>query len=81
MNGEQYRWALERLGLTIVGAAPYLGISRRHSQRIAADEIEVPAPVAKLLRVAIAHKVTKEELADDSKIQVRGAGRRSSSRR
>ena len=64
MNKSQYRTALKKLGLSIVGAAPYLGISRRNSQRIAAGDCEVPKPVAKLLRVAVAHEIPVEELLE-----------------
>jgi hypothetical protein len=62
MTANQYRAALKKLGLSIVGAAPYLGISRRNSQRIAAGDCDVPKPIAKLLRVVVDHAVPVESL-------------------
>lgn len=64
MTAKQYRAALAKLDLSIVGAAPYLGISRRNSQRIASGQTEVPKPVAKLLRIAVDHKIPAEELLE-----------------
>jgi hypothetical protein len=53
MNKTQYRAALKKLDLSIVGAAPILGISRRQSQRIAAGDSPVPEPLEKLLHFMI----------------------------
>jgi hypothetical protein len=61
MTKNQYRSTLSKLGLTIVGAAPHLGISRRQSQRIAAGNCPVPEPVSKLLAFMIEHGIKKEE--------------------
>ncbi len=63
MTDKQFRAALDKLGLTIVGAAPYLGVSRRQAQRIAAGDSPVPEPVAKLLKVVIKHGIEIAELA------------------
>ena len=52
MTSTQYRKLLDRLGLTIVGAAPVLGISPRQAQRYAAGD-PIPGPVAKLLRLMV----------------------------
>jgi len=60
---ETFRLNLEKLDLTITGAAPYLGLSPRQLQRIAAGA-PVPKPVAKLIRVAIKYKIPLEVLAD-----------------
>ena len=49
MSPIEYRSTLSTLGLSIVGAAPVLGISRRQSQRFAAGDSPVPGPIAKLL--------------------------------
>lgn len=54
MTKTQYRSALKKLGLSIVGAAPVLGIGRRQSQRYAAGD-PVPETVAKLLACYLAH--------------------------
>ena len=57
MTAKQYKAHLDTLELSIVGAAPVFGISRRQSQRIAAGDSPVPKPVAKLLRLMIEHKI------------------------
>lgn len=61
MTQKQYRDALAKLDLSIVGAGPVLGISRRHSQRIAAGDAEVPVTVAKLLDLMVRYNVKPEE--------------------
>ncbi len=56
MTKEQYRAALEKLGLNIAGSAPrVLGISKATSQRYAATGAH--GPVAKLLTLMIECKV------------------------
>ena len=47
MTSEEYRAALDKLGLSIVGSAEYLGLSRRQSQRYANGATPVADPVAK----------------------------------
>lgn len=59
MTAKQYRAALAKLDLSIVGAAVHLGISRRQSQRIAAGESPVPEPVSKLLAFMLREKEPK----------------------
>jgi transcriptional regulator with XRE-family HTH domain len=49
MNANQYRAALERMGLTQVKAAELLGIDPRTSRRYALGECPVPEPIMKLL--------------------------------
>jgi hypothetical protein len=53
MTTEEYRAALNKLGLSIVGSAEHLGLSPRQSQRYADGTSPVADPVAKLLRLAI----------------------------
>ena len=62
MTTKQYREYLTKLQLSIVGAAPVLGISRRQSQRIAGGGSPVPEPVAKLLRIMIDRSIKPEEV-------------------
>jgi hypothetical protein len=63
MSRRDYLRHLERLNLTIVGAAPIIGISRRHSQRYAAGDTTVPKVVAKLLRASASYKISADKLA------------------
>lgn len=57
MSKKQYNDHLAALNLSIVGAAPVLGISRRHSQRFASGEAAVHPTVAKLLIIMVKYKV------------------------
>ena len=58
MNANQYRDAIEQLGLTQVEAARLLGVDERTSRRWANDERGIPGPVARFLRYLIAKKTT-----------------------
>jgi hypothetical protein len=53
MTPLQYRAACDKLGLTIVGSGPVLGVSKRQAQRYAHGEQPIPETVAKLLRAMI----------------------------
>src|SRR5262245_44717378 len=63
MTPDQFREAIERLGLNITHAAAALDISRRNAQRYASGETDVPGPVAKLLRLAVRYKVDADVIA------------------
>ena len=60
MTFQQYREALDALGLTQGGGAQLLGVDARTSRRWATDEREVPPPVARFLRFLIAAKIPAE---------------------
>ena len=62
MTTEEYRAALGKLGLSIVGSAEHLGVSHRQSQRYANGTSPVADPVAKLLRLAIKTGLTANDL-------------------
>ena len=64
MSTEEYRAALDKLGLSIVGSAECLGLSRRQSQRYASGATPIADPVAKLLRLAIRIGLTANDLKD-----------------
>ena len=53
MTPSQYRSAIEKLGLSQVRAAAFLGVSPRTSQGYALGEYPVPEAVAKLLRLMV----------------------------
>jgi hypothetical protein len=61
MNAAEYERALAALGLTAYSAAPVLGISLRASMRYQAGE-KIPAPLAKLLRLAVKTKASADTL-------------------
>ena len=62
MSTEEYRAALDKLGLSIVGSADYLGLSRRQSQRYAQGTAPIADPVAKLLRLAVRAGFSADDL-------------------
>ncbi len=65
MTAAQYRECLSKLGLSVVGAAPVLGIKRRQAQRYAAGGktgSPVAEPVAKLLLLMIEHRDLKASI-------------------
>lgn len=62
MTAKVYGDYLEKLDLTVVGAAPVLGISRRQSQRFESGENEVSKPVGKLLTIMVKHGITAAEV-------------------
>ena len=62
IGAEEYRAALDKLGLSIVGSAECLGLSRRQSQRYASGATPIADPVAKLLRLAIRIGLTANDL-------------------
>ena len=53
MTKNQYRTAIEKLELSQVRAAAFLGVSPRTSQGYALGEYPVPEAVAKLLRLMV----------------------------
>jgi DNA-binding transcriptional regulator YiaG len=61
MTRNQYRAAIERLGLSQVKAARWLGITVRTSQNYAMGHTAIPEPTARLLRLVIALKLPPEE--------------------
>lgn len=62
MTPKQYRQALEKLGLSIIGAAPVFGISKRQAQRYASGEAPVPKLVSAVLNLAMKGRITMEDL-------------------
>lgn len=62
MTANQYRAAIERLGLSQRGAARFLGIPERQSRRYALDEAEIPEAVGKLLRLMVRLKLKPDDV-------------------
>ena len=50
MTADEYRKAIERLGLSQVAAARLLGVDARTSRRWATGERELPGPAVRFLR-------------------------------
>jgi len=61
MTSDQYRAAIETLGLSQVAAARLLGVDPRTSRRWACGERDVPAPAERFLQYLIATGKTGEK--------------------
>lgn len=53
MSPNQYRTAIEKLGLSQRAAGAFLGVDERTSRRWAGGEAEIPEAVGKLLRLMV----------------------------
>jgi hypothetical protein len=62
MTANQYRSAIEKLGLSQVRAAAFLGVSPRTSQGYALGEYPVPEAIAKLLRLMVRLNLNPDEV-------------------
>jgi transcriptional regulator with XRE-family HTH domain len=62
MTPTQYRTAIERLGLSQVRAAAFLGISDRQSRRFALGEASIPPCIDKLLRLMVRLNLKPEDV-------------------
>jgi hypothetical protein len=60
MTAKEYKAALAHLKMSQVRAGKHLGVSGRTGQNYAADG--PPAPVAKIIRLLLAKKITWEDL-------------------
>jgi hypothetical protein len=64
MTQYQFRIALDRIGLSQVGAARLFGGDERTFRRYALGEARVPAAVVILLRLLELGKITGDDIAD-----------------
>ena len=62
MTAKQFQIAIDRLGLSQVGAARLMGADPRTGRRWALGERAVPHTVAILLRLMLAGKITVDDL-------------------
>jgi hypothetical protein len=60
MTPEEYRAALTRLGLSVVGAGKLFGVNPRTSQRWAAGEQDIPRAVMIALTLMVRYRVHPE---------------------
>jgi DNA-binding transcriptional regulator YiaG len=61
MTTDDYRAAIEALGLSQVAASKLLGVDERTSRRWATGERDVPPPAARFLQYLIATRKTGEQ--------------------
>jgi hypothetical protein len=62
MTAKQFQAAIDRLGLSQVGAARLVGADPRTARRWSAGERTVPEPVAIILRLMLAGKITETDV-------------------
>jgi DNA-binding transcriptional regulator YiaG len=62
MNPAEFKRACARLRLSVSASRHALGLSLRQVQRYSSGEQEIPAPVAKLLRLALKLKLSADDL-------------------
>lgn len=62
MTADQYRSAIEAIGLSQRSAAKFLGVTERTSRRWALGEMPPPIYVAKLLRLMIRLNLKPEDV-------------------
>jgi hypothetical protein len=62
MTAKQFQNAIDRLGLSQVGAARLFGSDPRTARRWAIGERSVPEPVAIILRLMLAGKITADDI-------------------
>jgi DNA-binding transcriptional regulator YiaG len=60
MTSDEYRQAIEQLGLSQIAAARLLGVDERTSRRWANGERDIPPPVQRFLRYLIVTGKTGE---------------------
>jgi hypothetical protein len=63
VTAKQFQAAIDRLGLSQVGAARLVGADPRTARRWALGERSVPEPVAILLRLMLAGKITAQDIS------------------
>jgi transcriptional regulator with XRE-family HTH domain len=62
MTKNQYRAAIEALGLSQAKTAEFLGVSERQGRRWALGEAPIPPTVAMLLQLMLKHKLSPEDV-------------------
>lgn len=67
MTAKQFQSAIDRLGLSQLGAARLLGADGRTARRWALGERSVPETVAILLRLLMAGKITTDDIENSRK--------------
>jgi hypothetical protein len=67
MTAKQFQTAIDRLGLSQVGAAKLFGADPRTARRWALGERSIPEPIAILLRLMLTGKITAQDVEETSK--------------
>lgn len=62
VTAKQFQAAIDRLGLSQVGAARLFGSDPRTARRWALGERSIPEPVAIILRLMLAGKITADDI-------------------
>jgi hypothetical protein len=62
MTANQYRAALDKLGIPVIGVVDLFGVSKRQAQRFASGEAPVPKLVAVVVKLLVNGKIGMEDL-------------------
>jgi transcriptional regulator with XRE-family HTH domain len=62
MTHKAYRNAADALGVSMARLGRALGVDARTGRRYALDETEIPPPVAKLVKLMVAGRVSIDEV-------------------
>jgi hypothetical protein len=62
MTHDDYRLAIEKLGLSQVQAAKLFGANERTSRRWATGEHDIPVPVEIILRLMLRYRISPDEV-------------------
>jgi DNA-binding transcriptional regulator YiaG len=64
MTALQFRTVITKVGLSQVQAAHVLGVTPRTVRRWALDEVKIPPPAAKLLRLMQMGQISTQQVKD-----------------
>lgn len=70
MTKDEYRTAIETLGLSQAAAARLLGVDERTSRRWACGERDIPAPAVRFLKFLIACNCSGREAMEILKLEL-----------
>ena len=62
MSGDQYKSAVERLGMTQVGSARFFGVADTTSRRWISGKMIIPPAVSMLLAVMLEYQLTPHQV-------------------
>ena len=62
MTSKQYKAALDKLGIPVIGVRTLFGVSKRQAQRFASGEAPVPKLVALAVRLLLDGRIGAEDL-------------------
>lgn len=68
MTGEQYKQAIDDLGMTQVGSARFFGVNASTARRWISGGLKIPRAVSTLLHVMIDYGLDPEEIFEQEEL-------------